>query len=148
MKVILQREVQKLGVPGDVVTVADGFARNYLVPRRLATPATKGALRQAETLRRAHDQRVHRARAEAEGRAERLSAGPIVVSARAGEEGRLFGSITSADLAAAIAEQTGEAVDRHDIRLADPIRSVGAHEVVVRLHPEVTVSVAIDVRTG
>ena len=145
MKIILQREVEKLGVPGDVVTVADGYARNYLVPRGMAIPASKGAVRHAESLRAAHDKRVNAARAEAETLAARLTANPVVVRARAGEEGRLFGSITTADLADEIARQTGETLDRRDIHLEEPIRSIGAHEVNVRLHPEVTATLTIQV---
>src|SRR5437588_4842807 len=115
MKIILQREVEKLGVPGDVVTVADGYARNFLVPRGMAVPASKGAVRHAESLRQAHDKRVNAAKAETQALADRLSASPVVVKARAGEEGRLFGSITTADLAEEIAKQTGQAIDRRDI---------------------------------
>src|SRR3954453_12073872 len=125
MKIILQREVEKLGVPGDVVTVADGYARNFLVPRGMAIPASKGAVRHAESLRRAHDTRVNKAKAEAEEFATRLAAKPIVVKARAGEDGRLFGSITTADLSEEIAAQTGETIDRRDIHLDEPIRSLG-----------------------
>src|SRR6266540_5293164 len=145
MKILLQREVEKLGVPGDVVTVADGYARNYLVPRGMAIPATKGAVRHVESLRRAHGVRVNKARAEAQVVADRLSATPIVVTARAGEEGRLFGSITTADLAEEIAKQTGEAIDRRDIHLDEPIRSLGTHEVSVRLHPELNVTLSVQV---
>ena len=97
MKIILQREVEKLGVPGDVVTVADGYARNFLVPRGMAIPATKGAVRHAESLRRAHDVRVNKAKVAAEELGGRLTAKPVVVKARAGEDGRLFGSITTAE---------------------------------------------------
>jgi len=145
MKIILQKEVEKLGVPGDVVTVADGYARNYLVPRGMAIPASKGAVRHAESLRHAHDKRVNAARAEAEALAERLQATPIVVKARAGEEGRLFGSITTADLAEEVARQTGEQVDRRDVHLEEPIRSLGTHEVSVRLHPEVAAVLSVQV---
>jgi large subunit ribosomal protein L9 len=145
MRIILQKEVEKLGVPGDVVTVADGYARNYLVPRGMAIPASKGAVRHAESLRRAHDVRVNKAKAEAEELAGRLSASPITVTARAGEEGRLFGSITTADLAERISAQTGEEIDRRDIHLDEPIRSLGTHEVSVRLHPEVTATLSIQV---
>jgi large subunit ribosomal protein L9 len=146
MKIILQKEVEKLGVPGDVVTVADGYARNFLVPRGMAIPATKGAVRHADSLRRAHSVRVNKAKAAAEELAGRLTAKPVVVSARAGEDGRLFGSITTADLAEEIAKQSGEAVDRRAIHLDEPIRSLGTHEVSVRLHPEVdaTISVQVD----
>ena len=145
MKIILQKEVEKLGVPGDVVTVADGYARNFLVPRGMAIPASKGAVRHAESLRRAHDTRVNKAKAEAEEFATRLAAKPIVVKARAGEDGRLFGSITTADLAEEIAGQAGETIDRRDIHLEEPIRSLGTHEVSIRLHPEVDATLSIQV---
>jgi large subunit ribosomal protein L9 len=145
VRIILQKEVEKLGVPGDVVTVADGYARNYLVPRGMAIPASKGAVRHAESLRRAHGVRVNQAKAEAEEIAGRLASKPIVVRARAGEEGRLFGSITTADLAEEIAGQAGEAIDRRDIHLDEPIRSLGTHEVTVRLHPEVNATLSIQV---
>ena len=145
MKIILQKEVDKLGVPGDVVTVADGYARNFLVPRGMAIPATKGAVRHAESLRRAHATRVNKAKAEAEELAGRLTAKPVIVNARAGEDGRLFGSITTADLAEEIGKQTEESVDRRDIHLDEPIRSLGTHEVSVRLHPEVTATISIQV---
>jgi len=145
VKIILQKEVEKLGVPGDVVTVADGYARNFLVPRGMAIPASKGAVRHAESLRRAHDTRVNKAKAEAEEFATRLAAKPIVVKARAGEDGRLFGSITTADLADEIAAQAGENIDRRDIHLDEPIRSLGTHEVSVRLHPEVNATMSIQV---
>jgi len=146
MKIILQREVEKLGVPGDVVTVADGYARNFLVPRGMAIPASKGAVRHAESLRRAHATRVNKAKVEAEEVAARLTAKPILVTARAGEDGRLFGSITTADLAEELAAQANETVDRRAIHLDEPIRSLGTHEVSVRLHPEVeaTISVQVD----
>ncbi len=145
MKIILQREVEKLGVPGDVVTVADGYARNYLVPRGMAIVATKGAVRHAESLRRAHDVRVNKAKAVAEEFAARLTAKPIVVKARAGEDGRLFGSITTADLAEEIQTQLSENVDRRDIHLDEPIRSLGTHEVTVRLHPELEATISVQV---
>ena len=145
MKIILQKEVDKLGVPGDVVTVADGYARNFLVPRGLAIPASKGAVRHAESLRRAHSTRVNQAKAAAEELAGRLTAKPVIVNARAGEDGRLFGSITTADLAEEIGKQTEESVDRRDIHLDEPIRSLGTHEVYVRLHPEVAATISIQV---
>jgi large subunit ribosomal protein L9 len=145
MKIILQKEVEKLGVPGDVVTVADGYARNFLVPRGMAIPATKGAVRHADSLRRAHATRVNKAKVAAEEVAARLSAKPIVVKARAGEDGRLFGSITTADLAEELAAQANETVDRRAIHLDEPIRSLGTHEVSVRLHPEVDAAISVQV---
>ena len=146
MKVILQKEVEKLGTPGEVVTVADGYARNYLVPRGFAIPATKGAVRHADTLKRAHEERAAKARGEAETLAERLAGARIQVTHRAGEEGKLFGSITAQDLAEEIERQAGQPVDRRAIHLDEPIRSVGSHEVHVRLHPEVTATVIVDVQ--
>src|SRR5436190_3318054 len=98
MRIILQKEVDKLGVPGDVVTVADGYARNFLVPRGLAIPASKGAVRHAESLKRAHGERVAKERKEAEGLAERLAHVTVRLTHRAGEDGKLFGSITAQDL--------------------------------------------------
>jgi large subunit ribosomal protein L9 len=145
MKVILQREVDKLGAPGDVVIVADGFARNYLIPRGLAAPAAKGAVRHADRLRRTHEERVRRDAEEARAIAERLSASPIRLPARAGEEGRLFGSITVSDVADAVEQLLGAPIDRKRLHLAEPIRSVGTHEAVLHLHPEVTATVTIEV---
>ena len=107
MKIILQKPVDKLGVPGDVVDVADGYARNYLMPRGLAVKATKGGVKHVDSLKRAHSTRVDAAKADAEQVAQRLMASPITVPAHAGEEGRLFGSVTPSDVAAAIEAQTG-----------------------------------------
>ena len=145
MKIILQREVEKLGVPGDVVNVADGYARNFLVPRGLAIPASKGAVRHAESLRRAHEDRVAKGRSEAEALAERISGSPIKVTAKAGEGGRLFGSVTAADLADELERQTGETIDRRMIHLEEPIRSVGVHEVRIHLHPEVNAPISVEI---
>ena len=148
LKIILQKEVDKLGVPGDVVTVADGYARNYLVPRGLAVPASKGAVRHAETLRRAHDERTAKARKEAEELAERLRATTLRVRVKAGEDGKLFGSVTAHDLAEEIERQSGESLDRRLVHLDEPIRSLGTHEVHVRLHPEVTATIAVEVEAA
>ena len=145
MKIILQREVEKLGVPGDVVNEADGYARNFLVPRGLAIPASKGAVRHAESLRRAHEDRVAKGRSEAEALAERISGSPIKVRAKAGEGGRLFGSVTAADLADELERQTGEIIDRRMIHLEEPIRSVGVHEVRIHLHPEVNTPISVEI---
>lgn len=145
MKVILADDVEKLGRKGDVVVVKDGYARNYLVPKGLAFTATKGALRQAESMRRAREELEKKAREEAEGRVAKLEATPVYISARAGEEGRLFGSVTSSDVARAIEEQLGQAIDRRDIRLEDPIRSLGDHPVTVHLHEDVNATVTVEV---
>ena len=144
MKIILQKQVEKLGAPGDVVTVADGYARNFLIPRGLAAPATKGAVRHSERLRGAHDKRTQADRQAAQAVADRLSAGPIRVPAKAGEDGRLFGSITVQHLAEEIEKLAGVPVDRRQVT-AEPIKSVGSHEVTVHLHPEVNATVTIEV---
>ena len=145
MKIILQKSVDKLGHPGDVVDVADGYARNYLVPRGLAVKATRGGMRHIESLKRAHTVRVSAEKAEAEAVASRLAGTPIVVHARVGEEGRLFGSVTSAEIAAEIERQAGVVVDRHDVHLGEPIRSVGAHEVRIHLFQDVDPIVSVRV---
>ena len=145
MKVILANDVEKLGLKGDVVTVADGYARNYLVPKGLALVATKGSLRQAEMMTRARREKEQRDKEAAAARVASLGASPVYISARAGEEGRLFGSVTKSDVARAIEEQLGEAVDRHLVRLDDPIRSLGTHQVEIHLHEEVNALVTVEV---
>ena len=145
MKVILANDVEKLGRKGDVVTVADGYARNYLVPKGLALMATKGSLRQAEMMTRARREKEQRDKEAAAARVASLGASPVYISARAGEEGRLFGSVTKSDVARAIEEQLGESVDRHLVRLDDPIRSLGTHQVEVHLHEEVNALVTVEV---
>ena len=137
MKVILQKPVEKLGDPGDVVEVAAGYARNYLVPRGLAVRAEKGALKHAENLKRAHVSRQSKEKVEFEAVAATLIASTISIPARACEEGRLFGSVTAADIAEAIGAQAGIQVDRKDVHLEEPIRSLGTHDVRIHLFPEV-----------
>jgi large subunit ribosomal protein L9 len=144
MKIILHKEVEKLGAPGDVVDVADGYARNFLIPRGMAAPATKGAARHADRLRQAHDKRTRAELEAAQAVADRLTAGPIRVSAKAGEDGRLFGSITIQHLAEEIEKAAGVPVDRRHVT-AEPIRSVGTHEVTVHLHPQVNTAVTVEV---
>jgi large subunit ribosomal protein L9 len=145
MKIILQRSVDKLGVPGDVVDVADGYARNFLIPRGLAQPASKGAVRAAKNLRDAHDRRVGQALAEARATAEKLQSSPLRIPARAGEEGRIFGSVTVNDIVAAVEKTQKLTLDRRAFHLDQPIRSIGSHEVVVHLHPEVNATLTVEV---
>ena len=146
MKIILQKPVEKLGVPGDIVDVADGYARNFLVPRGLAIKAEKGAMKHAETLRRAHVSRQSAEKSEYEAIASTLiSAGPVTIAARVGEEGKLFGSVTSAEIAEALASHAGVTIDRKDIHLDEPIRSVGTHEVRVHLFQDVDPIVTVEV---
>jgi large subunit ribosomal protein L9 len=146
MKVILQKPVDKLGDPGDIAEVADGYARNYLIPRGMAIRAQKGAVKQAEVLKKGHIARLSKQKGEFEALASKLIAeGPLRVSARAGEEGKLFGSVTAADIADALAAQSDVQVDRKDVHLDEPIRSVGAHEVRVKLFHEVEPVITVEV---
>ena len=145
MKIILQKPVDKLGAPGDIVEVADGYARNYLMPRGMAVKATKGGVNHVESLKRAHTVRTNKEKGEAEQLASKLLASPVTISAHAGEEGKLFGSVTASDIAEAIDKQAGIRVDRHDVHVDEAIRSVGIHEVRVHLFsgvdPVITVTV-------
>ena len=148
MKIILQKPVETLGQPGEIVEVANGYARNYLFPRGLAMPATKGAVKHAERLKVQAQQRAQKGREEAEAVAGRLARAPVRMPAQAGEDGKLFGSITAHHIADAVEEQLGEKIDHREVRLAEPIRSLGAHTVSVHLHPEVDASVTLDVVAG
>jgi large subunit ribosomal protein L9 len=146
MKVILQKPADNLGNPGDIVEVADGYARNYLIPRGMAIKAQKGALKHAEVLKKGHAARLSRQKGEYEALASKLIAGgPLQVAARAGEEGKLFGSVTAADIAEAVATQAGVQVDRRDVHLDEPIRSIGVHEVRVKLFHEVEPVLTVEV---
>jgi large subunit ribosomal protein L9 len=145
MKIILQREVDKLGSPGDVVEVADGYARNYLIPRGMAAAASKGGVRHAERLRTAHRVRVQKTLSEAQELAGRVSASPLRIRAKAGKEGRLFGSITGNDVAEHLGRSLGLEIDRKRVHLEEPIRSVGTHEATLHLHPEVNAKVTVEV---
>lgn len=145
MKVILRTDVSELGKRGDVLDVADGYARNFLMPRGLAMKATDGAAAQAASMRRARDLRDAQDRAAAEALATKLVPKVITVPARAGTEGRLFGSVTAADIAAAIEAQTNVQIDRRKLVLAEPIKSLGTHVVPAKLHSDVEFPVTIDV---
>jgi large subunit ribosomal protein L9 len=135
-EIILQQDVEDLGKAGEIVEVRPGYARNYLLPRGLAIPATEGNVRRIEQERR----RVERARSherdQAEELATQLADRSLSFSVRAGEEGRLFGSVTSADIADRLAEE-GVEVDRRLIRLEEPIKELGVYRVAVALHAEV-----------
>ena len=144
MKIVLREDVETLGRKGDLLDVADGYARNYLVPRGLAIKATKGVVTQAEAMRRNREAREARDRTAAQELAGRLSAAPLTVGARAGEGGKLFGSVTSADIVAALLDR-GIEIDRRSVVLDDPIRELGEVEVTVRLHPEVVVPLVVAV---
>lgn len=145
MKVILAADVDKLGRKGDVVTVADGYGRNFLVPKGLAMTASKGALRQAEQMRRAREELERKVKDEAAAKVATLGVSPVYISARAGEEGKLFGSVTNSDVARAIVEQLGEEIDRRHIRMDEPIRTLGSHQIEVHLHEQVNALVTVEV---
>lgn len=145
MRIILQREVEKLGVPGDIVNVKDGYARNYLLPRGLAIPASKGAVKHADRLRDAHDSRVEKARAEAQDLVAQLSKTRLRVVSKAGEDGKLFGSVTAQHLADELTTAVGQPIDRKRIHLDEPIRSLGTHEVEVHVPPDLDAKVTVEV---
>jgi large subunit ribosomal protein L9 len=145
MKIVLRADVEHLGQKGDLVDVADGYARNYLVPRGLALRATSGIQKQADAMRRNRDARDRRDREAAQAIADQLGAPTIQIQARAGEGGRLFGSVTASDIAAAVQAQIGIEVDRRHIALDEPLKEIGVSELVVRLHPEVTATLRVEV---
>jgi large subunit ribosomal protein L9 len=147
MKVVLRADVEHLGQKGDLVDVADGYARNFLVPRGLALRATAGIQKQADAMRRNRDARDRRERETAQAIADQLTP-TIQIQARAGEGGRLFGSVTSSDIAAAVLAQLGVDVDRRHITLDEPLKELGVSEVAVRLHPEVTATLHVEVVSG
>jgi len=145
MQVILRSDVPELGKRGDILDVSDGYARNYLVPKGLAMKATSGATAQAASMRRARDLRDAQDRSAAETLATTLVPKVITVTARAGAEGRLFGSVTAVDIAAAIEEQTGAQIDRRKLVLAEPVKSLGTHVVPAKLHADVEFPVTVEV---
>jgi len=145
MKVVLRSDVPNVGKKGDILDVADGFARNYLVPKGLALRATNGNVQQAAAMRRARDLRDAKDRGAAEEVARVLVPAVITVKAKAGTEGRLFGSVTSTDVATAVQDQTGIELDRRKLQLDEPIKSVGTHQIPTKLHPDVEFAITIEV---
>ena len=145
MKVILRSDVERLGNKGDLLDVADGYARNFLLPRGLALTATAGALAQAEAMREARNRRDAVDREAAEGLRDRLASTIVRIPAQSGADGRLFGSVTASDVADAIVEQVGVELDRKRLHLEEPIRALGMHDVALRLHPEVEAHVSVEV---
>lgn len=137
MKIVLRSDVDNLGRQGELVDVADGYARNFLVPRGLAIVATKGAIKQSESMRRAREVREAREREAIEAVAGRLRGQTVRVRARAGEGGKLFGSVTASDIADAVDDQLSVELDRRKLELGEALRELGTHEVAVKLHPDV-----------
>ncbi len=145
MKLILTQDVPNLGAPGDIVEVKDGYGRNYLVPRGFAIVATKGAEKQVATIRRAREVREVRDLGSAKQIQAQLSDLQVKLPARAGEGGRLFGSVTTTDVVEAVAAAGGPKLDRRMVTLTAPIKSTGNHTATVKVHPEVEASVSIQV---
>ncbi|MDN4172308.1 50S ribosomal protein L9 [Nocardioides sp. SOB77] len=145
MKLILTQEVTGLGGPGDVVEVKDGYGRNYLVPRGVAIRWTRGAEKTVESIKAARATRAVRDLGHAEEIKTKLEANSVAVKVRAGAGGRLFGAVTTAEIAEALQASSGEAVDKRTIAIKNPIKALGNHEISVRLHDEVSATVALNV---
>jgi large subunit ribosomal protein L9 len=145
MKLILTQEVTGLGSPGDVVEVKAGYGRNYLVPRSLAMPWTRGSEQQIDTIKRARAAREIRSLDDAREAARSLSGLKVRLQTRAGQGGRLFGSVSTSDIAAAVKRAGGPELDRRKIEVTNPIKTIGSHQVAVRLHPEVSATLDIEV---
>ncbi|HTR69157.1 MAG TPA: 50S ribosomal protein L9 [Mycobacteriales bacterium] len=146
MKLILTQDVRGLGEVGDVVEVKDGYGRNYLVPRGLAMRWTRGGESQVAALRRGRAVREVRDLGEAKAIADQLATLEVTLASRAGEGGRLFGSVTTADVVAAVVAAGGPTLDKRRLELPSAhIKNVGSHDVSIRLHPEVTASVTVEV---
>jgi len=144
-KLILTHEVSGLGEPGDVVEVKDGYARNYLVPRKLATPWSAGAEKQIASIRAARKAREIATIEEAQAIKASLESKTAVVSARAGQGGRLFGAVTGSDIAEAVVAAGGPQIDKRKVEIPNPIKAVGEYSASVRLHPEVQAQLTVEV---
>jgi large subunit ribosomal protein L9 len=145
VKLILKQEVSGLGGPGDLVEVADGYGRNYLLPQGKAMLATKGAEKQIAAIRRAREVREVRDVSSARDLASQLGSLTVTLPARAGEGGRLFGSVTAADVVDAVARAGGPKLDKRRVVLDNPIKALGTHTVTVKVHPEVDATVSLEV---
>lgn len=144
-RVVLRADLDHLGKRGDIVDVADGYARNFLLPKGHAIVATKGVTDQANSMRRSRDIRDAREREAAETVARALVPVVIRIPAKAGAEGKLFGSVTASDVVEAVADQTEVVLDRRRLNLGEPIKTLGTHEVPVKLHSEVEFRVTVEV---
>ncbi len=145
VKVILRSDVSGLGKRGDLVEVSKGYVRNFLEPRGLAIPATDGALQQAEAMRRARDIKDARDRESATQIATVLVPKKIEIQAKVGGNGRLFGSVTTAEIVAAVLEQTGIELDRKDVHLDEHIKELGEHQATAHLHADVQFPISLEV---
>jgi large subunit ribosomal protein L9 len=145
MKLILTQDVNGLGAPGDVVEVKDGYGRNYLLPRGLATAWTKGGEKQVAQIKRAREVREVRDVDAANAITSSLEGLKVSLAARAGDTGRLFGAVTVSDIVEAITAAGGPAVDKRKVTIVSPIKTVGSHKVEVRVHPESLARLTVDV---
>ena len=146
MKVLFMKDVPDVARAGQVKDVADGYARNYLIPRGLAVVATNTTLKQVADQQAAAGRRAAEEEQAARDLKARLEAQPIVLEAKAGSQGRLYGSITTADVASALKRQVGAAIDRRDLDISEPVRQVGSYHVTARLHRSVSATVTVEVR--
>jgi large subunit ribosomal protein L9 len=145
MKIILTNEIANLGAPGDIVEVKDGYGRNYLLPQGFAIRWTKGAEKQVTVIKRARDAREIRDLGQATEVKEQLAQLKVSLSARSGSGGRLFGSITAAEIVDAVKAAGGPSLDRRRLELSGQIKTTGMHTVTVKLHPEVTATFGVNV---
>ncbi len=145
MKVLLRSDVDGVGRRGDIVEVSGGFARNYLLPEGRALPATAGVVDQAAAMRRSRDLREAKDRETAESQASVLAGTVLRIVARAGSAGKLFGSVSAADVADAVKSEKGVELDRHHVMLDEPIKAVGTYDVAVQLFEDVATSVTVEV---
>jgi large subunit ribosomal protein L9 len=145
MRLILTSDVEPLGKRGDVVDVAEGYARNFLLPRKKAIKANDGAVRQAEAIREARLEAEAKAREDAENVASQLAGSRVVLAAQAGDEGQLYGSVGVGDIVEGIQRFTGIEIDRNHIDIPKPIKAIGLHEITVKPHPEVEFPLTVDI---
>jgi large subunit ribosomal protein L9 len=145
MKVILTKDVKGTGKAGEVKEVADGYARNFLIPRKLAVPASSGALKGVEQRRVAEEKRAAGEEAAARELAEQIASAPVVLRAKVGDQGRLYGSITSGDVAEQLGQRLNQSIDKRRIELEEPIRQLGTYQVPIRLHRAVTATLTVEV---
>ena len=145
MKVILMQDIAHQGKQGEVVLVADGYARNYLFPRKLAVEAGGGAMKNLLAKQALEDRRTEKLRAEADQTAEQLTDKTVTLTVKAGENSRLYGRVTAADIAEAVARDLSVKLDKRKVGLLDPIKAIGEYEVPIKLHREVTVPLKVAV---
>jgi large subunit ribosomal protein L9 len=145
MQIILQEDVEKLGNRGEIVTVAEGYARNFLLPRKLALEATEGNMKRLEKMRAAFAKKEAVERGDAQKLSEMLAGVSLELSRKSGENDQLFGSVTSADISEALAAK-GFTIDKRKITLAEPIKTIGEFEIPIKLHRDVANSVKLSVK--